>query len=157
MCLDIDSTYHSGRRAKTPIVTKQPLLVWKFVKVTETGKLLAPYQSHFEWKPGKLHTAKLGVQNEYYHGDGHYVEEGLHACITQDKARRMRWTHGNYRVVPCVIPEGSKVFLGLDDEIVSNQMIVYASLSEFKTAYNLPLHKGVGLPVYRGDIGKKPR
>jgi hypothetical protein len=124
MCLSIDVKYHSKKK---PHVAKQPILVWKWLKVLNNNYGRSPYM-YTLWRFGTEYTAKFSYDN--YDN----VEAGLHAFFTKD-AHRIRWN--DYAILyPAVIPVGAKYWIGTDGEIVSTALTVYRTEQDCLKAFN---------------------
>lgn len=56
----------------------------------------------------------------------YYVEEGLHAFVTKESALRHKEKYGSnyWAILEATIPKGSQYAKGLDDDIVSDKLIV---------------------------------
>lgn len=138
MCLYVDPDRHARkgdknrrayRRART---VTSPILVYKVLKrVGGSEYAISPFRN-FHWLFGKEHTAKFS-HNYYY--DEHNIDEGLHAFGNRQKANDLKSYGYGRRVYYAVIPVGAKVYMGMDDDIVSTKMTVYASLNDLQAVH----------------------
>ena len=88
-----------------------------------------PYYCSFLYEPGKLNKINALYSRKGTKIDQRVVEQGFHAYRDAATAYRKRWL-GAENVQPCIIPAGSQVFYGDDDEVVSNQLIVFNSIEQ---------------------------
>jgi len=118
MCLYVDFDYHHKDKRGRIVRRRatQDILVYKVLR--EDGR--SPYQGTF-WQFGVEKTSIMKAQYDGY--DSYNVEEALHSCLNMDSAR----SHSNYyrRIHPAVIPKGSMLIYGANDEVASNRLIVY--------------------------------
>jgi len=137
MCLYIDNTLHAGK-VKSRRAT-QDILVYKVLRVVKgydafgqaTERYEAPYRGT-DWQMGVKKTATMKVYDAktYYAS----VEEGLHSCLTQARARTRNSGWNSTRVFPAIIPKGSNVYFGTNGEAASNALIVYKNRAELVKA-----------------------
>lgn len=104
---------------------KEDIHCYKVLRIKNTH-LISPYQKY------RYYLNKLVTVDKMIHNNFGNVYEGLHAYTTKLKAlnciiwmaRVLGWGHDNYKVYNCIIPKGSKYYLGNNGDIVSNQMII---------------------------------
>lgn len=142
MCLYIDSKYHSvdkrggiKRRRAT-----QDILVYKVLKPVADNYGKSPYQEMI-WIFGQENKAVMKVY------DGCIVEEGLHSCLTRASASEHNPSYDKRVTYPAIIPKGSLLIYGIDDEVVSNRLIVYRD-----TAQLVKARGAIGPAIARGTI-----
>jgi hypothetical protein len=147
MCLYIDTKLHpmigdyddDFNTVREPIVTKRPLVVWKYLELKERWKngennqyWVSPYRG-MEYEFGKLYTATLDREDDE-------VEAGLHAYRgatkkdAQDNAGIYDEDAPHFMLFPSLIPAGSEIFVSYDSdgEVVSNQLIVFSDMKSLK-------------------------
>lgn len=135
MCLDIDTNLN-----RTPKIATFPIVVYKALDRYK-NRYESPYQA-FKYDFGVLYTRKMRKV------DSRYIEHGLHACITKEQAAmHMFETHSV--MVFGVIPVGAQFYLGHDDEIVSNQMILFKTTAALKKYFGV---QKLGTPVERSTL-----
>lgn len=168
MCLDIlpyhstgykrkrESTWYGRRESHNVSVYKavcltKPIIVYKKLRTvyeytdgtydSERGpvRYYSPYRNH-KWVMGKLQTAPMNLVT----ANGNTVDVGLHAFVRRTDAVEA-WMSG--QVFPVVIPAGAHVYFGEHGEIVSNQMIAFASNDAIIKRYG-----AIGKKVRRKDI-----
>jgi len=144
MCLNVDFSYHHhdkrGRVVRRR--AKQDILVYKVLRPLTQNSAASPYQGT-QWTFGVEKTSIMKAQNDGY--DCYVVEEALHSCLNMDSAR----SHSNYyrNIYPAVIPKGSMLIYGDNDEVASNRLIVYRDESELMKARG-----AIGPGIPRGEI-----
>lgn len=126
MCLYVDRQYHPFTYISKPKpkVATFPILVYKALGF-DGKRYIAPYRGT-KYNFNKTYTAKLGVLLNYYIDRKRYewyeVGEGLHACITKDRADQI-----SSNVFYAIIPPGAEFYLGDENDIVASKLIVYES------------------------------
>lgn len=123
MCLTIARSAHPKL---LPRIATRPLIVRKDVFVVSKGRYRSPYYSSTKsgagfWKDGvmsKVTTLTKGGRNKYVH-------KGLHSALPS------RHRVGSKRLW-AVIPAGAKFFLGMQDDLVSDKLIVFLNEAEMK-------------------------
>ena len=111
-------------------IAKEDIHCYKVFVVRNTH-LISPYQK-YRWYINKLITIpKFGIIN--YSNGTKDVHEGLHAYTkTGLYLNIILFANSNAKVYNCIIPKGSKYYLGENEDIVSNQMIVTGRYKETK-------------------------
>ena len=119
MCLET-----TQKRAK---IAKEDIHCYKVMRVVNTH-IRSIYQYH-RYYINKLETIdKFGIVK---YSTFVFIDEGLHAYISLETALcRTIWNTGI--LYNCTIPKGSKYYLGNDDDIVSNQMMINGRYKEKK-------------------------
>lgn len=138
MCLHIFPKLHPKNKVR---VAERDIVVYKVLEAASSRTAISPYMEHVWWF-GKACFADMIVVKQYY---GYIIEEGLHACTTIKSAHTHLWT--KCAVYPAVIPKGSEMYFGMDDEVVSNALIVYKNLSDLEK-----VHGKVAEPVLKREI-----
>lgn len=132
MCLDIDSSIHKRNRSA---VAKIPLVVYKVLKNVDATGGYAPYRNT-RWTFGKAQSVeKFGI----VHCDfGDFIENGLHAFIGQPyRARTLVHSRRGAMICPAIIPAGARFYVGEADDVVANNLIVYAGMESLLAAYGI--------------------
>lgn len=120
MCLET-----TQKRAK---IAKEDIHCYKIMVVKNTH-IKSVYQE-YRYYINKLETiSKFGVRK--YNWGTIEINEGLHAFLIIDKPKRLAYLY-NGVIYNCIIPKGSKYYIGNDDDIVSNQMIITGRYKEKK-------------------------
>ena len=118
MCL-----YTTQRRAK---IAKEDIHCYKVMRVVNTH-IRSVYQNH-RYYINKLETIdEFGIEKYLDHIS---INEGLHAFTNYFKAYGTALFNAGI-IYKCIIPKGSKYYLG-DDVIVSNQMMINGRYKEKK-------------------------
>ena len=124
MCLNT-VLYNSRKEAleakKKPLVAKKDIPVYKVLTITNEP----PYYCRFKYKQGFRYTEKkLGivveVHGQYYKLIG---KRGLHACLNKKAAA----AHTQYsdKIVKMYIPKGAKYYKGIDDDVITTDLVWY--------------------------------
>lgn len=138
MCLFIDTYNHEEQPARyIPKVATRPLVVWKVLREQNTcssarslngNRWVSPVRD-FPYVFEKLYTSEMVF-------DGSTIEDGLHAlrAPNQYEANDI-WGLDpvNFpfkQAFPALIPVGSEFFVGEDDDVVTNQLIVFRTLDD---------------------------
>lgn len=143
MCLivkkDIDCFENVEKLFKTPLIAKEDIVVYKVLnKVKRKGFSLyakSPYQG-FMYLKGAKYTAELRMDyDKNMQGYALYIEEGLHAWQSINNGCKLLYNkENNGFITEMIIPKGSKYFLGIHGDIVTNEMI-------WPTYFKLYTHK----------------
>lgn len=136
MCLSVDGRFHPNER---PIRTLRPLVVDKILE-RRSGALFSPLRG-VEYAFGELYTSRFSYSSSVSrknYGVPFIVNRGLHAI----RYGKSHWTRDYGKVFPALIPAGSRVYIGLANDVVSDKLIVfnskkalreYLGVSEFDT------------------------
>lgn len=133
MCLLIKGKFKNKETALAffakPNIAKNDITVYKVLEVGSHGKcIFSPYKC-FEYHPETIITVSLfGYNKHLFKRDKQLnIEEGLHSFTKRKDAQKMADLFKSCFVVKCLIPKGTKYFLGVsgDDEITPN----YVSLA----------------------------
>lgn len=140
MCLDIEPKYHPeyidenyNRRKPTAKVATFPILTYKVLDVDKCDKGKVYYTSPYRgtsYKMGTLYRSAFSFDLFDYS-----IQRGLHSCINVSSANNhMSFSGENF---PAIIPVGSKFYLGMAGEIVSNQLIVFPNKKAILEHFNV--------------------
>jgi hypothetical protein len=128
MCLDLKKF---GHRNNEPKVAKKDIVCYKMFKLTENG-LESPFR-HTKWNKDKIKncciTADCFQTTPHISPDGsRYITNGLH-CYRHSpysddpyKTFQYRLLYPDCIVVMCVIPSGSRYWIGRDDDYCSEKL-----------------------------------
>lgn len=147
MCLVIDKKLHTKKSNRAPRRAMQDILVYKMLRiVSRNGQLeyLAPYY-HTPWVMNRKKRATMKVFDR--DSDCPNVEQGLHSFANKSTAEGRCVSWSERRIFPAVIPKGSLVYFGEDNEIVSSSLIVYPDLKALTKARG-----GIGPGVAKKNI-----
>lgn len=111
------------------LTTTKHYIVYKRLKsARKPGKpgYVPPYYTYFFYEPGVLYLIKSIASITTF--GRRIVERGFHAYRTEYSAKCMRYT--GEVVVPCIVPAGSEVFYGDNEEVVSNKLIVFKNIEQ---------------------------
>ena len=152
MCLHINFDYHSGRKPK---VADRPLVVKKRLSKNES-KFYTPYQrtvvefgrtynNSFQFENDMIDVINSGQTIMSY---GHHSFR-YNTTINDFAFDRptlinisMVWVYG-------VIPAGTRFYVGIDNDIVSESIVYYKTLDDLKEAYGC---KKLGEPVHINQL-----
>jgi hypothetical protein len=119
----------------TPLIAEEDITVYKLLYNKEGTLLLyAPFYG-FKYTPNKLYINNDTPDIEKYDDDEtvafHHIRRKIgkgffHAYINRDIAKRQLYRDYKHinTILKATIPKGSKYFLGIDDDICSNQIII---------------------------------
>ena len=142
MCLVISKFYHkedNNHNVKC-FVAKEDILVYKCLDCND-GEYCTPFQyMPIVFTKGKYVYNKVKMSQKIGCGirKNALVSEGIHAYSTRDKAIKVakdfRKSNGTYMHY-AVIPKGSNLYVGSNDDVVSNNLIVYREKRCFDRHY----------------------
>lgn len=129
MCLTLSKKFRSKKAAElafsNPLIATEDIVVFKKLskRKRKAGIVFsAPYQNflyekgtHY-YQEGYDFTSRITKSGRSYELQ---IYEGLHAKTT---AAATRFTNGNI-TIEMIVPKGSKYFLGINNDIVSNNLI----------------------------------
>ena len=119
-----------------PIITTRDLLVSKVL--SKGGR--SPYQG-YQYLFGVMHNTIMHVTNNGFVYDGFH---SLRASPNSDAALKFAQANSLHPskanpLFPCIIPKGSAVYMGLDHDVVSNNIVVYKNMKELYKEYEKPV------------------
>ena len=141
MCLSVNLNYHKVQdNQPIALVAKQSLLVYKVLSSTDGVHYNTPFQYksiNFDDKNGMFfyETTKFSIFEDLDYD--YNVTCGIHSFIDIDVAncvKKFFKKRSIIRISICyaIIPKGSKFYIGVDGDVVSNDLVVFES----KTKYN---------------------
>ena len=143
MCLITSNYYHkkdNNRNVKC-FVAEEDILVYKCLDC-ERGEFRTPFQyMPITFKRGKYIYTKVNMKKKAFYNEmseGAYVESGIHAYRTMIRALAVSKSFYDYNgtyMHYAVIPKGSNFYIGKNDDIVSNNLIVYRDKKYFDKDY----------------------
>ena len=142
MCLVTSNYYHkkdNNRNVKC-FVAKEDILVYKCLDCID-GEYSTPFQyMPIIFERGKYVYNKIRISQKIGCGirESALISKGIHAYSTRGKAisliRDFRKTNGT-SMHYAVIPKGSNFYIGKNDDVVSNNLIVYREKRCFDRHY----------------------
>ena len=141
MCLSVNLNYHKVEDNKPiALIAKQSLLVYKVLSSTDGVHYHTPFQYqsiNFDDKYGMFfyETTKFSIFEDL---DYEYnVTCGIHSFMDIHIANLVKKYFQKRSIIRIVIrhaiiPKGSKFYIGVDGDVVSNDLVVFES----KTKYN---------------------
>jgi hypothetical protein len=140
MCLTVDECFDTReeaiKRADNPHIAKEDIYVYKIFKAIPRrarkiygGHLWSPYRQFLyelngtyrtSLQPTAIRVVDSVVSRTWWSGYCLIINQGLHAFTTAKDADK----RGLGIIVKCKIPSGSKYFIGLDNEIVSDTLVI---------------------------------
>lgn len=119
------------KKASKPLIAARAMKVYKrFDKIKGTRELESPYRNCLYKRGQKYEVAELGTRMRYDFSSRGYqiiIEAGMHAYTIPISSFENRVT------IQCTIPKGAKYFLGIQNEIVSDKLIVGTKIYRGKT------------------------
>jgi hypothetical protein len=118
---------------------EEDMVCFKVLKIEEDGTIRSPY-FHKKWELGREEVQKLNSGKVTHHGSSgesvieRYTIDGLYTCVDKKSAKLLlrvikSRTNVKLRIFKCVIPKGSKYFIGLDElELCSEKLIIKRQL-----------------------------
>ena len=139
MCLIISKVYHKKDKSNRikHLVAQEDILVYKCLDC-EDGEYCTPFQ----FKPiiftkGKYAYNKVNMpKSKYYWNDT--IKVGIHTYTIKKRAIKVSESFNYLNGISmhyAVIPKGSNFYIGRDDDIVSNNLIVYREKRCFDKHY----------------------
>lgn len=125
-------------------VTKSKKTVYKLFRIKKnrnTIELFSPFRN-VEYFLGEKYTSELDLQSFRRGLGGFYasrVEKGIHAFSRKNGYLRNynSLLDESHVLIPCIIPQGGKYVIGLNNEIVSNELILPNSFIYKGEEYNI--------------------
>lgn len=142
MCLIISKFYHmkdKNNRVKC-LVAQEDILVYKCLDCTD-GWYCTPFQHiPIVFTKGKYIYNEANMDESVYGGKGAIacICVGIHAYVTKGTAIGIcKEFHANNGTSMhyAVIPKGSNFYIGIDEDVVSNNLIVYREKRCFDRHY----------------------
>lgn len=139
MCLIISKVYHKKDKSNRikHLVAQEDILVYKCL-YCEDGEYRTPFQHMpIMFTKGKYAYNKVNMpKSKYYWNDT--IKVGIHAYTTKKAAITISsaiYYNSGTSMRYAVIPKGSNFYIGKDNEIVSNNLIVYREKRCFDKHY----------------------
>lgn len=142
MCLIVSKFYHKKDKNHSIkcLVAQEDILVYKCLDCGD-GEYWTPYQyMDITFTKGKYVYNEVNMDKSVYCGGGETtsVNFGIHSYGTKNAAlatcrefHRSDGTSMHY----AVIPKGSNFYIGIDEDVVSNNLIVYREKRTFDKYY----------------------
>ena len=139
MCLITSNVYHkedNNHNVKC-LVAKEDILVYKCLDC-ENGEYCTPFQyMPIMFTKGKYVYNKVNMPKSKFYWNN-IIRVGIHAYSRKGKAimvaKEYYYTNGTH-MHHAVIPKGSNFYIGNNDDIVSNNLIVYRDKRCFDRYY----------------------
>lgn len=139
MCLIISKVYHKKDKSNMIkcLVAQEDILVYKRLDCTN-GEYCTPFQyMPIIFTKGKYAYNKVNMpKSKYYWNDT--IKVGIHAYTTKNAAITISnafYYNSGTSMRYAIIPKGSKFYIGTDEDIVSNNLIVYREKRCFDRHY----------------------
>jgi len=158
MCLTVDSI-KMGIEGVGPIshrdalIANSPLIVRKrmVVDLGNHGRLVTPYQ-RLPMKLGVRYDDKkpFDIHGGFYDYSVKIDGGGFHAILssaTPDNCSWLRNTLPGEKLVYGIIPEGTRFFLGVNNDIVAKSIILYEKYRDLVAVHGQPVHRSKVRPV----------
>lgn len=133
MCLCVDVTKHYDNKGiLLPRTATEDITVYKILFIDTFNLCIAtPYvrfkvASDISHLPNTVLKATMDHNISIAGPDACRVIKGIHSFVDFDTAKASIHTFANtfYFMVACIIPKGTKYYLGIDRDIVSEKLIV---------------------------------
>lgn len=141
MCLFVDSKFHKKTifNRYRPVVLNHDYLVYKVLEEND-GYIYTPYQiMPINFADGMADLKKIpfrGNKKQFIKGGGY------HAFVKKYMADDCAWHINDLTLVQdrdvfyAVIPKGTKVYFGVEDDIVAERMIIFDKFQTMLNHYN---------------------
>jgi len=133
MCLRI-SNIHKEKNNK-PFIAKKDIIVFKALDHYDlfNGKktICTPYQFY----PIDFIDGKCVMKSDLYtESDSRFVNIGVHSFTKEEKAEKTCAGFPETKMTKhwAIIPKGSKYYIGVDNDIVSNNLIIFRTREDFR-------------------------
>lgn len=119
-------------KQKEPKIAKKDKTVYKILSIYKMDEFRSPFEG-FIYKVGKKYSTKIketsnncaydNIANAAKKLNTNYKSygAGFHSALKKD---RLKLDFSNERLVKCIIPAGSKYYVGFSGLVVSNKIIV---------------------------------
>lgn len=134
MCLTVSRFWHRGKIPK-PKIAKRNIHVYKALAIYTTT-YVTPFQRRAVIFKNKICNLKAELGLEGQSDRLFYVSTGIHSCRTTRKAIRVlddsfiEPTH--YSIKHAIIPKGSEYFIGAENDLVSNNLLIFETKEAYK-------------------------
>lgn len=130
MCLTVNTRIHKKNGYKyIPFIAETDLMVYKCIDHnSNTGEYYTPFQyCTIKFKNGMC---KMQSSLEYTKN----ISFGIHGLYSEKTANRMStcFTDSNTTKHWAIIPKGSEFFIGVDADIVSNNLLVFKTREDYR-------------------------
>ena len=126
MCLIINSAIHKRRFGKyIPIKTRKNLEVYKFVKVDwheKNPQMINSAVQDYTYLIDNIYNTKFSIEGVYNNEVHNGYHSYIHRAIAESHLSYYSKIFGSNGLAVCIIPKGSKIYLGTDEEVVSNKI-----------------------------------
>lgn len=124
MCLNLNSKYHPHGSKIRSFTAKKDIFTLKFIKNIDihnnTGS--AWIQDGFKYKFNTV------IKSRFSFGGTRDIHKGLHSLHTGCGNLQLDTFYGNKGVVLAKIPKGSRFYIGYNDDIVSNRLVLVRTI-----------------------------
>ena len=107
------------------LIADKDIVCYKFLRsdIEDRNHFYPPYFS-FCYKRNKLYKTNIITGKERF-SDRTFAYNGFHSLVCKlDRYLFDSYLPDYYKLYKCIIPKGSEYYLGRDEDIVSNQIIV---------------------------------
>ena len=126
MCLIINSAIHKKLFGKyIPIKIRKNLEVYKFIKVNWNKKDIQMINSavqDYTYLIDNIYNTKFSIEGRYNNEVHSGYHSYIHRAVAESHLPYYSKIYNSNGLAVCIIPEGSKVYLGTDGEIVSDKI-----------------------------------
>ena len=126
MCLRINSAIHKRRFGKyIPIKTRKNLEVYKFIKADWHKKVIQMINSaiqNYTYLINNIYNTKFSIEGRYDNEVHSGYHSYIHRAIAKSHLSCYSEIYNSNGLAICIIPKGSKIYLGTDGDIVSNKI-----------------------------------
>jgi hypothetical protein len=142
MCLKVNAEIGQGP-AYVPLVAKTDLHVMKMLKKKNFYSWVTPFMGErIRFGLKGVHEQKgVKIKAEYctssVDGEGYFVDVGYHSCRYDDFN-----IHGrtftlpqNYYFFDAVIPKGTKYYMGIHNDVVSERLVIFSSEKKMRKIF----------------------
>ena len=127
MCLCVDTKKHFNGKPK---IADTDILVYKMLTLNDEGEIVTPYQRYLiifdengTFTYSKVRLKKIGNSE---------ITKGIHSFLSEIGAWLLRYHEFDRSIHYAIIPKGSRYFIGVVGDIVSNNLIVFENKEVYK-------------------------
>lgn len=125
MCLCVDPMHDKAFNKLKAGIADKHYTVYKVVKRSwhRDNDYVTPYRGA-RVVFGRLERSRIVFYN-CFGNTVTVINEGLHSCRTLETAERLRKENKKHSICTAIIPKGSKLYYGVDGDVVSNKLIIF--------------------------------
>lgn len=132
MCLTI-SNIHKENNNK-PFIAEKDMIVFKALDHYDLFKGKKTICTPYQFYPISFTDGKCVMKSDLNKIDSRFVDIGIHSYRKEEKAEIscLAYTETKMTKHWAIIPKGSKYYIGVDNDVVSNNLIVFRTREDFR-------------------------